>query len=456
MRRSNTPVVGLLTVLFFVLAAAGAYAAAPLDPRTGEQWAVAPDAILNLPDAWQISTGKGVTVAIIDSGTNLEHVDLAPNIWTNFKEVPGNGIDDDHNGYVDDVHGIDLTSNKPSNDLSDNTGHGTHVAGIVAAALNGKGVVGVAYNAKIMTVRTVGADGTGTMAGVAAGIRYASANGARIINVSQAGPDEDDGVKAAIEAANQDGSLVVVSAGNDGRSDDTNPVYPAAFAEPNLLTIASTSPDQGRNLSDFSNYGRTTVQLAAPGEDILSTARDGGWEDKSGTSMASPMVAGVAALVAAAEPNLTPTEIRAQLLSSAGRSSLDVGAGYVDALAAVKGVRSALQSPLGQAPDVAILHADGVAGKGTTSLTLVVSVSGATNAIKKYRLKVGKTTVGYVRSTPAPWKAKLSLAGKAIGKSISVTALNAGGKKLASAKAKIRKVAKTKQGLDKGPRSGTT
>src|SRR3954462_6833743 len=138
---------GLVTGLFSAVFALSSGAAVS-DPRAGEQWAVAPDAIINLPAAWDISTGKGVTVAVIDSGTNLEHTDLAPNIWTNFKEVPGNGVDDDGNGYVDDVHGIDLTNNKPGNDLSDTTGHGTHVAGIIGAAANGKGVIGVAYDAK--------------------------------------------------------------------------------------------------------------------------------------------------------------------------------------------------------------------------------------------------------------------------------------------------------------------
>ena len=116
---------------------------------------------------------------MIDSGTRLDHPDLAPNIWVNFREVPGNGVDDDGNGYVDDVHGVDLTTTRAAQDLSDGNGHGTHVAGIIAAAANGRGVVGVAFRARIMTVKVLAADGAGTTSAVAEGIRYAAANGAR-------------------------------------------------------------------------------------------------------------------------------------------------------------------------------------------------------------------------------------------------------------------------------------
>jgi glycine betaine/choline ABC-type transport system substrate-binding protein len=138
---------------------AASAAQAPSEPRQDEQWAVAPSSLLDLPGAWALSQGAGVVVAVIDSGTKLDHPDLAPNVWTNFDEVPGNGVDDDHNGYIDDVHGVDLTSDRPGQDLSDGIGHGTHVAGIVAAAANRRGVVGVAFRAKIMTVRVIDAAG---------------------------------------------------------------------------------------------------------------------------------------------------------------------------------------------------------------------------------------------------------------------------------------------------------
>src|SRR4051812_37014781 len=210
---------------------ATAQAATPVaraaDAREAEQWAVAPGSVLDLPRAWQLARGAGVTVAIIDSGARIQHPDLAPNIWTNFDEVPGNGVDDDRNGYVDDVHGVDLSSTSPSQDLSDGFGHGTHVAGIVAAAANNTGVVGVAPKAKLMIVKVLRGDGSGTTGAVAEGIRYAAANGARVINLSLGGSANDPRVAAAVQTAAAANALVVASAGNDGVDIDRQPTYPA-------------------------------------------------------------------------------------------------------------------------------------------------------------------------------------------------------------------------------------
>jgi len=258
------------------------------DLRQGEQWAVASGALLDLPGAWQLTEGEGVTVAIVDSGARLSHTDLAPNIWTNFGETPGNGVDDDHNGYVDDVHGVDLSSSKPGQNLDDGDGHGTHVAGIVAAARNNNGVVGVAPQAKLMIVRVLDDKKAGTTGAVAEGIRYAAQNGARVINLSLGGDHGDPRKDAAVKAAGDANALVVASAGNDGRNIDSRPSYPAAIPAANLLAVASTDPDRGSRISEFSNFGRLTVQVAAPGAGILSTSHDGGWEVKSGTSMAAP------------------------------------------------------------------------------------------------------------------------------------------------------------------------
>src|SRR6187200_2453877 len=132
-----------LVVLWLVVCSPAA-AQAPNDPRLREQWAVAPRAVFNLQGAWNVTRGAGVTVAVIDTGARIEHPDLAPNVWVNFREVPGNRVDDDGNGYVDDVHGVDLTSTAKRQVLTDGYGHGTHVAGTIAAASNGRGVVGVA------------------------------------------------------------------------------------------------------------------------------------------------------------------------------------------------------------------------------------------------------------------------------------------------------------------------
>src|SRR3954453_1501644 len=157
-RRTMIPAVLAAALLLPAAARAGE----PADALQGEQWAVAPGAIFNLPGAWQLSQGAGVTVAVVDSGMKLDHPDLAPNVWTNFKEVPGNRVDDDGNGYVDDVHGVDLSSPPRRRALSGGFGHGTHGAGTTAAAANGRGVVGVAFRAKLMVVGVLDGAGAGS------------------------------------------------------------------------------------------------------------------------------------------------------------------------------------------------------------------------------------------------------------------------------------------------------
>jgi len=296
-------------------------------------------------------------VAIVDSGARLEHTDLASNIWTNFDESPGNGVDDDRNGYVDDVHGVDLTSKKTQQDIGDGLGHGTHVAGIVAAARNGHGVVGVAPRVKLMIVRVLDAEGAGTTGAVAEGIRYAADNGARIINLSLGGSTPDKRLDEAVKAAEGAGALVVCSAGNENRNIDSKPSYPAAIPAQNLLAVASTDPQSGKGISSYSNFGRFAVQVAAPGADILSASRDGGWELRSGTSMASPMVAGVAALAASVNPRISPVDLRAVIMQNATRARLPVAAGYVDALRTVVAASHASGYDGTQRPRLRILNA---------------------------------------------------------------------------------------------------
>ncbi len=308
---------------------AGSVAPAAAQDREGEQWAVSPGAVVGLPAAWRLSQGAGVVVAIVDTGTRLDHPDLAPNAWTNFGEIPANGVDDDANGYVDDVHGIDLTSTGTTQDLSDGHGHGTHVAGIVTAAADHRGVVGVAPRAKVMTVKVLDAGGSGKTSAVAEGIRYAAANGARIINMSLGGDQPDPRVQEAIAAAQAANVLVVCSAGNSQRDIDARPSFPVSTPAPNLIGVAATAPDDGRGLARFSNFGRNTVALAAPGEGVLSTSKDAGWAVMSGTSMAAPHVTGVAALMAALQPDLPATDLRAALLENALPASLPVGSGYL-------------------------------------------------------------------------------------------------------------------------------
>lgn len=422
-----------------------AQAPASGDPRQAEQWAVGPDSQLNLPAAWALSRGRGVTVAIIDTGAKLDHPDLAPNIWTNFDEIPGNGVDDDHNGYVDDVHGVDLTSRSAGQDLSDGNGHGTHVAGIVAAAANGKGVVGVAPQAKLMIIKVLDSGGAGTTGAVAEGVRYAAANGARIINMSLGGDRLDTSLQAAIQEAGAAGALVVTSAGNSDRDIDQQPSYPASLAEPNLITVASTDPDAGRNLSGFSNFGRLDVQVAAPGGQILSTAKDGGWVLMSGTSMAAPAASGVAALAASVNPKLSAPDLRALLMQNATRSGLPVTSGYVDALQTVVAASRASYDTT-QPPRLKILSA--TVKNGRTQVQ--AAVLGSTTSIRRYRLTLGGR-VAELAPRPSPFSIKLA----GTSKRVKLAALNRAGRPVTAAQRAVAGLRKGKGDVGRGSPVGT-
>ncbi len=424
-----------------------ALAHAAAEPLQDEQWAVAEGSVLDLPGAWALSQGAGVVVATVDSGAKLDHPDLAPNIWTNFREVPGNGVDDDGNGYVDDVHGVDLTSPSSGQNLDDGFGHGTHVAGIIAAAANGRGVVGVAPKAKLMIVKVLDGQGAGTTRGVAEGIRYAAANGARIINASVQSDTPDPALNDAVAAAAAANALVVVSAGNFSRDIDAQPAYPAAIPAPNLIAVAATAPESGRALDSYSNYGRLTVGLAAPGGQILSTTNDGGYGEKSGTSMAAPMVSGVAALMAAVNPGISASDLRGLLLQDAARSSLPVGAGYLDALDSVLAATTAVGFNTTQPPSVRILSAT----THRSRIQLQVAVVGATQALKRYRVTIDGRRVAALTARRPTFTVTLPRHGRRV----EIDALDASGHALASAARPVSALQAGKRGVTHGQRVGT-
>ena len=243
-----------------------------------------------------------MVVAVIDSGMQLNHGDLAGNLWTNPGEIAGNGIDDDDDGYVDDVHGWDFVGddNLPNDDF----GHGTHVAGTLAAVgNNGIGVVGVAYSSRIMPLRVLDGSGQGYVSDAVRAIDFATRHGVRVSNNSWGYTGAASQVLYdAIQAAGAAGQLVVTAAGNSSADIDAIPEYPAAYDLPNIISVAATTQDD--HLAVFSNYGAAGVDVAAPGEHILSTL-PGGYGFADGTSMASPHVAGVAALLLAAHPTWT-------------------------------------------------------------------------------------------------------------------------------------------------------
>lgn len=278
--------------------------------NSGQTGGVA-DADIDAPEAWNLQVGSDVIIAVVDSGVDYNHPDLVGNIWSNRAEIPNNGLDDDGNGYVDDVRGWDFANN--DNDPMDDNNHGTHVAGTIAAkGNNGQGVVGVNWSAQIMPLKFLTRTGSGTTADAIAAIDYAVANGARVINASWGGGPYSAAMFSALSAANNAGVLFVAAAGNDGANTDNNPSYPADYDLPNVISVAAT--DDADTLAGFSNFGANSVDLGAPGVNILSTTPGNSYATYSGTSMASPHVAGVAGLVVANNPGISIAGLRAALL----------------------------------------------------------------------------------------------------------------------------------------------
>jgi len=271
---------------------------------------------INAPEVWnQNITGNGIVVAVVDSGVDYNHPDLDNNIWQNPGEIAENGIDDDRNGFIDDIRGWDFLYNDNYPMDLDFDGHGTHIAGLIAAERNDFGITGVAYNAKIMPVRVLDPSLYGELNNIAAGIRYAADNGANVINFSIGNEFYPSNlVNAAIEYANNKGSVVVMAAGNAGFS---QPDYPARNADRWGIAVGSIDIN-GRMDSDSNRAGSTPLDyVVAPGVDIYSTTPYDTYDILTGTSMATPHVAGVAALVLNANPNLTPGQVEYILTTTA-------------------------------------------------------------------------------------------------------------------------------------------
>lgn len=269
-----------------------------------------PDADIDAPEAWDTNTGNSnVIVAVIDTGVDYTHEDLAANMWTNPNEVV-NGIDDDENGFVDDVKGWDFI-NHDNNPMDDN-GHGTHVSGTIGAVgNNGKGVVGVNWQVKIMPLKFGSANGFGTNADAISAIQYAILMGADIMSNSWGSKFFEQSLKDAIIAANNAGVLFVAAAGNDDTDNDVNAFYPANYDVPNVIAVAATDYNDAK--AGFSNYGANTVHIGAPGVNIYSTIPNG-YGYKSGTSMATPHVAGAAALLLSSNPSLSHLDLKNKIL----------------------------------------------------------------------------------------------------------------------------------------------
>jgi subtilisin family serine protease len=291
-----------------------------------------------------------VLVAVVDTGIDYNHEDLKDVVWTNTKEIPGNGIDDDGNGYIDDVHGINVLdrdrNGKATSDPMDKHYHGTHVSGTIAAKQNnGKGIAGIASNVKIMGIRTVPSSGDEKDIDVAEAFIYAAKNGARIINCSF-GKYDNEGQNLIPDTlkyiADNYGVLVIVAAGNESHDIDKTPTYPAAYNSENLLVVASTT--SYGSLSSFSNWGKIGVDVAAPGSDVYSTLPGNDYGSLSGTSMATPTTVGVAAEVLAHFPNLTYQQLKKVMIDSVTKvtkfQNKMVSGGRIDLLKAIETAKS--------------------------------------------------------------------------------------------------------------------
>ena len=293
----------------------------PNDPRYNELYGLnntgqtggTKDADIDAPEAWDIQTGNDVVIGVIDTGVDYNHPDLNDNMWTNPGEIPGNGIDDDGNGFVDDFYGYDFV-NEDGDPFDDNR-HGTHVSGTIAAeGNNNTGVTGVNWDAQIMGLKFLNSSGFGSTFDAIEAIEYATLNGAQLTNNSWGGGGFSRALQDTIAAAGDAGQLFVAAAGNSGIDTDRFPFYPASYNLDNIISVAAT--DDRDQKAGFSNFGATSVDLGAPGVNILSTLPGNRYGLLNGTSMAAPHVSGAIGLILSENPELTSAEIKELLLKT--------------------------------------------------------------------------------------------------------------------------------------------
>ncbi len=322
----------------------------PNDSDFASQWHHTATNGINSEAAWDRQTGSSqIVIAVIDTGVDTDHPDLAANLWTNSAEIANNGIDDDANGYVDDTVGYDFvgsdTDPNPTPEGSYSSSvvvHGTHVAGIAAAVTNNTtGVSGINWRAKIMAVRVCTDSGSCSDSYISSGIYYAVDNGADVINLSLGGIGYSTSQNEAIQYAINHGVVVVAAAGNDTTNINSSPFYPICYN--NVIGVAST--DNQRQASSFTNYGSNCVDLSAPGSSIYSTfytndsshGLTSDYGTLSGTSMATPMITGIVSLMLSQQSTLTVSQVTNALQLSAVNIGLsaDYGSGLADAAGAV-------------------------------------------------------------------------------------------------------------------------
>lgn len=347
----------LLLPLILIVCPLSSFARVPNDPYYSYQTYLSSPASNSISDIWDVvDSSASSIIAVIDTGAALNHPDLRNNLWINSYEIPDNGIDDDHNGFVDDVHGYDFRNDDGTPE--DAWGHGSVIAGIIGAVgNNGIGVAGVDWSAQLMILQVFGteAEGSGYVNDFVDAIHYAVHQGAKIINASWRVKPSHHGddvplLKEAIQEAGDAGVLVITSAGNDSLDLDQNPVYPAAYDLDNVISVAALNSSKGTLLSN-SNYGHKSVSLAVPGDGLLGTYLANGYASLTGTSAAAAYVSGVAGLILEKKPKMTPSEIKHLLIGTSHHdTSLEsavAAEGAMDARSALvtsTGISSAPQS----------------------------------------------------------------------------------------------------------------
>ncbi len=367
---------------------------------------------IEAPAAWSnFTSGDGsVVIADLDTGVNYTHPDLAANMWQNPGEIPANGIDDDSNGYVDDIYGIDSV-NHDSNPMDDH-GHGTHTAGTVAAVgNNGIGVVGVNWNAKILACKFLTAAGSGTDAGAIECFNYIVALKNRGVNIRvssnswgapRGGGPPATALQSAIDAAGAAGIINIFAAGNNGANNDTTPFDPASYPLTSIVAVASSGPSDNR--SSFSNYGASTVDIAAPGENIGSTYTGTGYASASGTSMAAPHVSGVAALLARLDPSLTVEAIKALMLDNV--DLLPQWSGVVASGGRLNAFRAASAVGGNHLPSVSVTSpSEGATFATPADITVTATASDTDGSVLQVAFFANGTSIGAATTSPfsVPW-----------------------------------------------------
>ncbi len=385
----------------------------PNDPDFGKLYGLHNDgttggtagADIHAPEAWDLTTGsKNVVVGVIDTGIDYTHPDLKDNMWTNpgetgldaaGKDKATNGVDDDGNGFVDDWHGWDFANN--DNDPMDDNNHGTHVSGTIGAHGNdGVGVVGVNWNVSIVGLKFLTGAGSGTLADAVKAIEYGNTLGLTLTSNSWGGGGFSDTMEAAIKAAGAKGILFIAAAGNDSLNNDTDPHYPSSYDADNVIAVAATDNNDG--MASFSCFGKTTVDVGAPGVDIWSSVPGKLYDKYSGTSMATPHVSGLAALIKSLYPDATGAQIKARILNTADKiaalAGKTVSGGRINAF-------NALENDLIAPNAVSAVQVDAA---GTTTLAMSWAASGddgAEGRAKRYEVRVAATPI----DSEAAWNA---------------------------------------------------